>query len=233
MASFDYTHFFPSHSFTNFSEWVTITVSDSGYSKQTVINAYDHVGDLYYETTPGTWLSTGFPAYKYNAQNSSSNIQTGLSYQNQLYSDDTITNLPIINSALYGKEDRQTGDFYRSTSALIRDNSRRYGINLPSITFPTINIIFDSNDQTLATIASRCIYSITGRDNLTQTRPASEGGPSDDPAEPDPNPGDPTFPVYLLPTSDSGFQLSDSHVTSAQASFRGYTIDSGKAYIFF
>jgi len=212
---------------------VTITVSDSGYSKQTVINAYDSVGDLYYETTPGTWLSTGFPAYKYNAQNSSLNIQTGLSYQNQLYSDDTITNLPIINTALYGREDTQTGDFYRSPSALIRDNSRRYGINLPWITVPTINIIFDSNDQTLATIAARCIYTITARDTLTQTRPVSEGGSTGGPSEPTPNPGDPTFPVYLLPTSDSGFQLSDSDVTSAQASFRGYTIDSGKAYVFF
>ena len=212
---------------------MTITVSDSGYSKQTVINAYDSVGDLYYETTPGTWLSTGFPAYKYNAQNSSLNIQTGLSYQNQLYSDDTITNLPIINTALYGREDTQTGDFYRSPSALIRDNSRRYGINLPWITVPTINIIFDSNDQTLATIASRCIYTITGKDTLTQTRPSSEGGSTGGPSEPTPNPGDPTFPVYLLPTSDSGFQLSDSDVTSAQASFRGYTIDSGKAYVFF
>ena len=212
---------------------MTITVSDSGYSKQTVINAYDSVGDLYYETTPGTWLSTGFPAYKYNAQNSSLNIQTGLSYQNQLYSDDTITNLPIINTALYGREDTQTGDFYRSPSALIRDNSRRYGINLPWITVPTINIIFDSNDQTLATIAARCIYTITARDTLTQTRPVSEGGSTGGPSEPTPNPGDPTFPVYLLPTSDSGFQLSDSDVTSAQASFRGYTIDSGKAYVFF
>lgn len=212
---------------------MTITVSDSGYQKQTVINAYDHVGDLYYETSPGQWLSTGFPAYKYNAQNSSLNIQTGLNYQNQLYSDDTITNLPIINTALYGKEDRQTGDFYRSTSALIRDNSRRYGINLPQITVPTINIIFDSNDQTLATIASRCIYSVTGTSNLTQTRPVSEGGETGNPTEPSPNPSDPTFPVYLLPTSDSGFQLSDSDVTQAQASFRGYTVDSGKAFIFF
>lgn len=212
---------------------MTITVSDSGYSKQTVINSYDFVGDLYYETTPGTWLTTGFPAYKYNAQNSLSNLQTGLTYVNQLYSDDTITNLPIINTALYGREDRQTGDFYRSTTALIRDNSRRYGINLPWISTPTINIIFDSNDQTLATIASRCIYSITATSNLTQTRPVSDGGQVPDPSEPSPNPGDPTFPVYLLPTSDSGFQLSDSAVTQAQASFRGYTIDSGKAYVFF
>ena len=233
MASYHYTHFFPSHSFTNFAEFVTITVTDSGYSKQTVIFAFDNVGDLYYETTPGTWLSTGFPAYKYNTQNSSSNIQTGLSYQNQLYSDDTITNLPITNSALYGRKDRQTGDFFRSTSALIRDNSRRYGINLPSIPIPQINIIFDSLDTTTATIVTRQSYRMIGRGNLTQTRPVSDGGTAPGPFEPSPNPGDPTFPVYLLPTSDSGFQLSDSDVTSAQASFRGYTIDSGKAFVFF
>ena len=233
MASYDYTHIFPSHSFTNFSEFVRIHVSDSGYSKQTIIFAFDPVGDLYYETTPGTWLSTGFPAYKYNAQNSSNNTQTGFSYVNQLYLDDTITNLPITNNALYGRIDSQTGDEYRSTTALIRDTSRRYGINLPSIPIPTINIIFDALDQTAATIVTRQSYRIFGRDNLTQTRPASDGGTAPDPSEPSPNPGDPTFPVYLLPTSDSGFQLSDSDVTSAQASFRGWTIDSGKAYVFF
>lgn len=195
--------------------------------------ALDHVGDLYYETTPGTWLSTGYPAYKYNAQNSSNNTQTGFTYVNQLYADDTITNLPIINSALYGRNDRQTGDEYWSTTALIRDKTRRYGINLPSIPVPTINIIFDAFDNTVATIVTRQSYRIFGRSNLTQTRPASEGGSTGGETEPSPNPGDATFPVYLLPTSDSGFQLSDSAVTQAQASFRGYTIDSGKAYVFF
>jgi hypothetical protein len=233
LASFHYTHFFSSHSYTNFVEFVRIHVFDYGYSKQTIIMALDHVGDLYYETTPGTWLSTGFPAYKYNAQSSSNNTQTGFTYVNQLYEDDTITNLPIINSALYGRNDRQTGDEYWSTTALIRDKTRRYGINLPSIPVPTINIIFDAFDNTVATIATRQSYRIFGRSNLTQTRPASEGGQSAGGSEPIPNPGDQTFPVYLLPTSDSGFQLSDSDVTQAQASFRGWTIDTGKAYVFF
>ena len=42
-----------------------------------------------------------------------------------------------------------------------------------------------------------------------------------------------SIPVYLMPTEDNGFLLSDSAVTEEEAEDRGYTVSGGKAYIFF
>ena len=51
-------------------------------------------------------------------------------------------------------------------------------------------------------------------------------------------PGDPPIgtgdiPVYLMPTDDNGFLLSDSAVTTTEATSKGYTVAGGKAYVFF
>lgn len=51
-------------------------------------------------------------------------------------------------------------------------------------------------------------------------------------------PGDPptgtgNIPVYLMPTDDNGFLLSDSAVTTTEATSKGYTVAGGKAYVFF
>lgn len=48
-----------------------------------------------------------------------------------------------------------------------------------------------------------------------------------------PGGGTGSIPVYLMPTEDDGFQLSDSAVTEEQAEDRGYTVSGGKAYVFF
>jgi len=42
-----------------------------------------------------------------------------------------------------------------------------------------------------------------------------------------------SIPVYLMPTEDDGFLLSDSAVTEEQAEAKGYTVSGGKAFIFF
>mgnify|MGYP001401870757 CR=1 FL=1 len=42
-----------------------------------------------------------------------------------------------------------------------------------------------------------------------------------------------SIPVYLMPTEDDGFLLSDPGVTEAEASLWGYTVSDGKAFIFY
>ncbi len=49
----------------------------------------------------------------------------------------------------------------------------------------------------------------------------------------DPPPGETNLPVYLMKTSDNGFLLSDTQVSSSTASSRGWGVESGKAYIIF
>tara|TARA_Y100001938_G_C7953880_1_gene360687 strand:- start:84 stop:767 length:684 start_codon:yes stop_codon:yes gene_type:complete len=41
------------------------------------------------------------------------------------------------------------------------------------------------------------------------------------------------IPVYLIPSSDNGFLLSDNDVTEEEAESNGYTVSNGKAYVFF
>lgn len=41
------------------------------------------------------------------------------------------------------------------------------------------------------------------------------------------------IPVYLMPTDDDGFLLSDAEVTEEEADGAGYTVSDGKAFIFF
>jgi len=48
-----------------------------------------------------------------------------------------------------------------------------------------------------------------------------------------PGGGTGSIPVYLMPTEDNGFLMSDSEVTEEQAEDRGYTVSGGKAFIFF
>jgi len=48
-----------------------------------------------------------------------------------------------------------------------------------------------------------------------------------------PGGGTGNIPVYLMPTDDNGFLLSDSPVTSTEATTRGYTVSGGKAFVFF
>lgn len=48
-----------------------------------------------------------------------------------------------------------------------------------------------------------------------------------------PGGGSGNIPVYLMPTEDDGFLLSDSPVTTAEATSKGYTVSGGKAYVFF
>ena len=50
---------------------------------------------------------------------------------------------------------------------------------------------------------------------------------------PPPPPGTTDYDVYLMPTDDNGFLLSDAKVTSTQATSKGYTVSGGKAYVFF
>lgn len=52
------------------------------------------------------------------------------------------------------------------------------------------------------------------------------------PTTEEPEPGETLYPVYLLDTDDGGILLGDPPVTSSQASALGYTIQSGKAFIF-
>ena len=42
-----------------------------------------------------------------------------------------------------------------------------------------------------------------------------------------------SIPVYLMPTEDDSFLLSDPGVTDAEASTFGYTVSNGKAFIFY
>lgn len=44
-------------------------------------------------------------------------------------------------------------------------------------------------------------------------------------------PTDPTYPVYLLSTSDGGILLDDAPVTATTAASLGYTISNGRAYL--
>ena len=48
-----------------------------------------------------------------------------------------------------------------------------------------------------------------------------------------PPPGTQDYDVYLMPTDDNGFLLSDAKVTSTEATSKGYTVSGGKAYVFF
>jgi hypothetical protein len=48
-----------------------------------------------------------------------------------------------------------------------------------------------------------------------------------------PPPGTQDYDVYLMPTDDNGFILSDAKVTSTEATSKGYTVSGGKAYVFF
>ena len=48
-----------------------------------------------------------------------------------------------------------------------------------------------------------------------------------------PGGGTGSIPVYLMPTEDNGFLMSDSAVTEEQAEDKGYTVSGGKAFIFF
>jgi hypothetical protein len=52
------------------------------------------------------------------------------------------------------------------------------------------------------------------------------------PTTEEPEPGETLYPVYLLDTDDGGVLLGDPQVTASQASALGYTIQSGKAFIF-
>lgn len=52
------------------------------------------------------------------------------------------------------------------------------------------------------------------------------------PSNEEPEPGQTLYPVYLLDTDDGGILLGDPPVTASQASALGYTIQSGKAFIF-
>tara|TARA_R100000808_G_C2151205_1_gene160152 strand:+ start:1982 stop:2665 length:684 start_codon:yes stop_codon:yes gene_type:complete len=52
------------------------------------------------------------------------------------------------------------------------------------------------------------------------------------PTTEEPIPGETLYPVYLIDTDDGGILLSDPPVTSSQATALGYTIQSGKAFIF-
>ena len=48
-----------------------------------------------------------------------------------------------------------------------------------------------------------------------------------------PGGGSGNIPVYLMPTDDNGFLLSDSALTATEATSKGYTVSGGKAYVFF
>jgi hypothetical protein len=48
----------------------------------------------------------------------------------------------------------------------------------------------------------------------------------------DPPPGETIYDLYFHETSDHGFEMDDQNVTSDYASLKGWTIDSGKAYLF-
>jgi len=49
----------------------------------------------------------------------------------------------------------------------------------------------------------------------------------------DPDETDPLYDVYLMPTDDNGFLLSEPRVTASEATLKGYTVSGGKAYVFF
>lgn len=52
------------------------------------------------------------------------------------------------------------------------------------------------------------------------------------PTTPPPS-GTQNYDVYLMPTDDNGFFLSDPKVTATEATSKGYTVSGGKAYVFF
>ena len=48
-----------------------------------------------------------------------------------------------------------------------------------------------------------------------------------------PGGGSGNLPVFLMPTDDNGFKLSDSLLTTTEATSKGYTVSNGNAYVFF
>ena len=54
-----------------------------------------------------------------------------------------------------------------------------------------------------------------------------------DPTESPPPPESGEYSVYLMETSDNGLLMHDPSVTASEATSKGWTVDSGKAYIIF
>ena len=48
-----------------------------------------------------------------------------------------------------------------------------------------------------------------------------------------PEAGETTYPVYLMKTSDDGLLLSDTYASPSDIASKGWTLDSGKAYVIF
>ena len=141
-----------------------------------------------------------------------------------------------------------TYDAYCQQNSILRNpTSLTTLVNTKYNTRPVWSYTGNSSNKTNFCISSGSVPNVQHDDDITIISSMSAGhkylanhyivelrvtGTYQYPTTPPPS-GTTDYDVYLMPTDDNGFFLSDPKVTSTEATSKGYTVSGGKAYVFF
>lgn len=238
--SSNYSTYFQNHTNQGNSSYKIFNCNETTYNLQNVWKTYTVVGSLYRRTSvsPTMWQALGYNVWQITNSNSANNT---FSYVNQFYYQDFlagISNVPrTANSndgGFYARRFNQilNGGFYYSTYPAFHSNNDVLGINLLSISTPTINVQSSNLDDGKTEWTFGHIYVFQNGDMLQdpgEEEVEEEENEEDDIAEEDENIS--SYQVCLMKCSDSDIVLDDTSVSYADAIFNNYKISGDKAYV--
>jgi hypothetical protein len=239
--SSNYSTYFQNHANQGNISSKSFFCNQTYYQLRNVWYSLSVVGSLYRRTSiaPLTWQGLGHNVFQLNASGSGT-ATNNFSYVNQFYQQDFnagISNVPrtaiVGDGGLYQRFFRTNlnGGFYYSTYSNFHSKNEVFGINLTSISIPTINVESQSNDDGLLEWNYGHIYLFYDTDLLQDPNEDEEETSDEEDETEEEDTSISSYQVCLMKCSDSDIVLDDTSVSYSQAIFNNYKISGEKAYV--